>query len=310
METEERYSLGKKATYIGIIGNVLLTIFKGIVGVVSGSLAMVADAFHSLSDVLGSLIVLGGLKYSQLPPDENHHYGHAKAESVVAKIVAVILLITAVGIGYSAYQAIIQPVIEIPASIALWAALISVIVKEAMYQYTVRIANKINSAAVKADAWHHRTDALSSIAAFIGIGGALLGFPILDPIAGVVVALMIGRAALEIYWSAIKDLMDEAPNPELIEDIANITLGIKGIHSVHEIKGRHHGPKIYIDMKICVNKDETVEQGHSLAGKAKRLILEQHKEIEDVLIHVNPCIYKEDRASCKVCEKELNVQKD
>lgn len=307
MQAEERYQLGKRATYIGIIGNIFLTIFKGIVGIVSGSLAMVADAFHSLSDILGSVLVLGGLKYSQKPADEDHHYGHAKAESIVAKLVAILLVATAVGIGYSAYKAILAETLVIPGAIALWAAIISIVGKEAMYQYTVRIANKINSPAVKADAWHHRTDALSSVAALIGIGGALLGFPILDPIAGAVVAFMIGRAAIEIYWTAVKDLMDQAPDQELIESVARITLSVDGIHSVHDIKGRLHGPKVFIDMKICVNKDNTVEVGHNLAGKAKYLILKEHEQIEDVLIHVNPCIEKEDRSSCRVCDK-TNVE--
>jgi cation diffusion facilitator family transporter len=307
MDANERYQIGKRATYVGIIGNIILTAFKAIVGVLSGSLAMVADAFHSLSDLLSSFIVLWGLKFSQRPPDSDHHYGHGKAESIVAKLVAIILLITAAGIGYSAYKAILQPVLAIPTSLALWAAIISIICKEAMYQYTVRVANKIKSTAIKADAWHHRSDAMSSIAAFIGIGGALLGFPILDPVAGIVVAVMIGYTAVEIYWTAIKELMDQAPEHKLIESIAEITTSIEGIRSVHDIKGRNYGSIVYIDMKICVDKDATVEYGHNLAGKAKYLILNKHPEIEDVLIHVNPCGIKDPKSSCALCDNE-NVQ--
>ena len=287
-EKEHRYRAGRLATWVGIIGNVLLFLLKGGIGVVSGSIALIADAFHSLSDVVSSLVVLGGLKYSQMPADANHHYGHAKAESIAAKIVAIMLLVAAIGIAWTAYQAMLQTEIRIPTTLALWAAAFSIVVKESMYHYTIRVGRRINSVAVKADAWHHRTDALSSIAALAGIGGALLGFPYLDPIAGIVVALMIAWAALSIYWSAIKDLMDQAPNQGLMTDIEKTTAAIPGILEVQEIKGRLHGPVVFIDMKISVRRDITVEQGHHLADQAKHIIIEQHPEVEDVLIHVNP----------------------
>ncbi|OEH86629.1 hypothetical protein BHU72_10260 [Desulfuribacillus stibiiarsenatis] len=289
LEKEERYRLGKKATYIGIIGNVILTIFKAIIGFISGSMAMVADAFHSLSDVLGSVIVLWGLKLAQKPADANHHYGHGKAESVVAKLIAFLLFLTGLGVAYAAYTTLIQPVIEIPQKAALWAAGISIISKEAMYRYTMNVANKIGSSAIKADAWHHRTDALSSVAALIGIGGALLGYPILDPVAGIIVAIMIGYAAIEIYWTATKELMDEAPSSEILDKIKEVALTVEGVYTVQDVKGRFNGPRIFIDMKICVNKDLTVEVGHQIAGKAKHQILTEMKDVEDVLIHVNPC---------------------
>ncbi len=284
----QRYRAGRLATWVGIIGNVLLTLFKGVVGIVSGSIALIADAFHSLSDVMSSLVVLGGLKYSQLPADANHHYGHAKAESIAAKIVAIMLMAAAAGIAWTAYQVILKGQINIPTTAALWAAAVSIVVKEGMYHYTIRVGRRINSVAVKADAWHHRTDALSSIAALAGIGGALLGYPFLDPVAGIIVALMIAWAAVGIYWSAIKDLMDQAPKQEMMIDIEKTTAAIPGIMEVQEVKGRLHGPVVYIDMKISVPRDITVEQGHQLANQAKQIIIAQHPEVEEVLIHVNP----------------------
>lgn len=287
-DKEQRYRAGRLATWVGIIANVLLALFKGAVGVISGSIALIADAFHSMSDVMSSLVVLGGLKYSQMPADANHHYGHAKAESIAAKIVAIMLMAAACGIAWTAFQVIQQTEIHIPTTAALWAAALSIVVKEAMYHYTIRVGRRINSVAVKADAWHHRSDALSSIAALVGIGGALLGYPFLDPVAGLVVALMIAWAAVSIYWSAVKDLMDQAPRQEMITDIKKTTAAIPGIMEVQEVKGRLHGPVVYIDMKISVPRDITVEQGHRLADQAKQIIITQHPEVEEVLIHVNP----------------------
>ncbi len=285
----DRYRAGWKATMVGIVGNLVLAVLKGVIGFLTGSVALVADAFHSVSDTLSSIIVLVGLSYSRRPADHNHHYGHAKAESIVAKLVAVMLLIGGLGIAWNALQVIVtKEVISVPGSAALWAAGLSIVAKEAMYQYAMRVARRINSAAVRADAWHHRTDAFSSIAAVIGIGGAMIGFPALDPIAGVVVATMIVWAAVGIYWSAALELMDPAPSPDLMEALQRDVLGINGILAVHQIKGRQNGPKVFIDLKIGVRGEVTVLEGHRLASEAKHVIIRRHPEVEDVLVHVNP----------------------
>ncbi|WZL74690.1 cation diffusion facilitator family transporter [Clostridiaceae bacterium 35-E11] len=295
MNEKERLALGKKASWIGIIGNILLTTLKGIIGFFAGSTAMIADAFHSGSDMVSTAIVLHGIKISHQPPDERHHYGHAKAESIVAKIIAIILIVTAAGIGTSAYNSLKNPNLKPPGSIAIYAAVLSIVVKEWMYRYTVNIGNKIQSQALVADAWHHRTDAFSSIAALIGITGAVLGFPILDPLAGIAVAIMIMRAALSIYWNAITELMDTAPPKDTLHEIERIALMVEGISSVHEVKARKHGNQIYVDMKICVDRYMTVEQGHHLASLVKHNILNSMNNIKDVLIHVNPCSSEKDK---------------
>lgn len=309
MDSASRYELGRKATWLGIIGNIILTIIKAIAGLLAGSLAMVADAFHSLSDLLSSFVVLWGLKFSQRPPDEDHHYGHGKAESIVAKLVAIFLVLTACGIGLSAYKGLKDVNISSPGQLALWAALISIIAKEAMYQYTIRIAKKIDSSAVRADAWHHRSDAMSSIAALVGIGGAILGWPILDPIAGLVVAIMIAYTGVEIYWSAVRELMDEAPDPELITRIRELAETIDGVRQAYDLRGRYNGPALYLDMKICVDAYATVEHGHNLAALAKRKIMEEYKEVANVLIHVNPCAISQGQLNCSLCgEKCHDIQ--
>lgn len=306
MDERERLALGKKASWIGIIGNILLTSLKAIIGFLAGSTAMIADALHSGSDIIATAIVLHGIKIAHQPPDERHHYGHAKAESIVAKIIAIILILTAAGIGISAYKTLKSSDLKPPGSIAIYAALLSIAIKEWMYRYTVNIGNRIQSQALVADAWHHRTDAFSSIAALIGITGAVLGFPILDPLAGMAVALMIMKAALSIYWDAISELMDTAPSQEIIHEIERISLGVEGIKSVHEIKARKHGSQIYVDMKICVDRYITVEKGHDLASIAKHNIISSIQNIKDVLIHVNPCSAE----NYKTCKNSLCKKKD
>lgn len=288
MNENERLLLGKRTSWIGIIGNILLTSLKAIIGLLAGSTAMIADALHSGSDIVATTAVLHGIKISHQPPDEKHHYGHGKAESIVAKIIAIILFITAIGIGMSAYKSLKDPNLKPPESIAVWAALLSILVKEWMYHYTVRIGRKIQSQALIADAWHHRTDAFSSIAALIGITGAIIGFPILDPIAGMVVALMIIKAAFSIYWDAVTELMDTAPSQDIIHNIKKISLSIDGVKSVHKIRARKHGNQIYVDMIICVDRSITVEQGHHFAAQTKVAILNAIDNIKDVVIHVDP----------------------
>ncbi|MCT4621289.1 MAG: cation diffusion facilitator family transporter [Marinisporobacter sp.] len=288
MNEKDRLLLGKKASWIGIIGNILLTGLKIIIGIVSGSTAMIADALHSGSDIVATTIVLHGIKISHRPPDEEHHYGHGKAESIVAKIIAIILIITGIGIGTSAYHSLKSPNLQAPQSIAIWAAGLSIVVKEWMYRYTVKIGKKIESQALIADAWHHRTDAFSSIAALIGITGAVMGYPILDPIAGIVVALMIIKAGFSIYLDAINELMDTAPSEEIIEQIQKISLSVDGVKAVHKIRARKNGNQIYVDLIICVDKYITVEQGHHFATQAKYNILDAIPNIKDVVVHVDP----------------------
>lgn len=295
MNQQERLAAGKKASWAGIITNVLLTVIKAFVGFIAGSTAMVADSVHSGSDIISTVIVLQGIKVSHLPADDKHHYGHGKAESVVAKLIAMLLAVTALGIGWSAVKSLQNPSLEPPGTIAVWAAVLSIAVKEWMYRYTVNVGRKIESQAIIADAWHHRTDVFSSIAALIGIGGAVLGFPILDPLAGIVVSLMILKAAVSIYWDAVSDLMDTAPPKEIIEKIESITLKTQGINTVNEIKARKFGSQFYVDLKICVDKNLSVEEGHNLASQAKKSILKSMKNIKDVLIHVNPCPNSEDK---------------
>ncbi|AOY76655.1 cation diffusion facilitator family transporter [Clostridium formicaceticum] len=300
MQDQERYQEAKKVSIISLVINVFLTIIKAIIGILAGSTALVADAFHSASDLFGTIILLQGLKIAHKPPDASHPYGHHRAETITSKLLAIILILTAVGIGYEALKVLRDPTIAPPDSMAIYIALISIVFKEALYQYSVKIGKKINSPAVIADAWHHRTDAFSSIAALIGIGGALYGYPVMDPLAGVFVSILILKTGISIYKQAILALMDTAPSREVLEQIREAAFQAKGIKEVQDIKVRQYGSKLIVDMKVCVNPNITVEEGHGAAARAKKNLMQSNYDIQDVLIHVNPCKHME-LENCKEC---------
>ncbi|SDK22429.1 cation diffusion facilitator family transporter [Natronincola ferrireducens] len=302
MEDKLRYKEAKKVSIISIMINIFLTIIKAVVGFIAGSTALVADAFHSASDLFGTIILLQGLKIAHKPPDESHPYGHHRAETITSKILAIILIVTALGIGYEAIKILRQASIAVPDSIAIYIALLSIFLKEGLFRYTFRIGKKINSSAVIADAWHNRTDAMSSIAALIGIGGALYGYPIMDPLAGIFVSALILKTGVSIYKQAILTLMDTAPSKEVLLQIQEAAFEAEGIKEVQDIKVRQYGSKFIVDMKVCVNPNITVAEGHGAAARAKENIMDTNFDIQDVLIHVNPCKKPEEK-SCQQCEK-------
>lgn len=288
MNEENRYQASRKASYLGLFGNIFLTFLKGSIGYIAGSTALMADAVHSASDFIGTVIVIKGVKIAHLPPDKSHPYGHHKAESIVSKIIAIILMITAVFIGYEAFQILTADEIGIPGNAAIVVALISIGVKEGLYQYTIRVGRKYRNSALIADAWHQRSDAISSIAALVGITGAVLGFPFMDPLAGIVVAMLILKTAISIYIDAIHDLMDSAPPQEILNNIADAAKIDEGVLEVSDVKVRRYGSMLLVDMKINVSPHISVEKGHAIAARTKQNVLSQNEEVKDVLIHVNP----------------------
>lgn len=309
-DSDQRYAQGIQVTWLGMAGNVLLTAVKAVAGVVAGSTAMVADAFHSASDIAGSIVVLGGLKLASKPPDASHHYGHGRMEAVVAKLIAILLVATGLGIGWSAIGVLRGGEIAVPGTLALGAAVLSILAKEGMYRYAIAVGRRIESNAVIADAWHHRTDALSSVAALIGVGGARLGVTWLDPAAGLVVAAMILRSGAKIYLDAVRELIDTAPPKELVREIGAWALTVDGVKSVHEVRARYYGPKILVDLKLCVNRRVTVQAGHDIGKKAKQAIIEHIPNVDDVLVHVNPCEKEgdvQDPFQCKFCQERQQL---
>lgn len=273
-----------------IIENVILAVIKFVAGILGHSLAMLSDAVHSLSDVISTFIVMAGIKMSRKENDKEHPYGHERLECVAAILLAVVLFATGIGIGYKAISTILVTKADEmvkPGIVALVAAVVSILIKENMYHYTKKAAKQINSGALMADAWHHRSDALSSIASLIGIAGARYGMPILDSIAGVVICLFIARAAYLIFKDAIKKMMDCACDEETAKKMRDIILEQEGVVRIDVLKTRLFGDKIYVDVEISVDGKVTLYESHAIAHNVHDLLEERFEEIKHCMVHVN-----------------------
>ncbi len=288
---KKRSKEGTRISIISLIANVLLAIIKITIGILSSSTALVADGFHSVSDMASTIIVMLSIRFSETPADKNHPYGHEKAEALGTNILAVILILTSAFLAKDAVETLISGEIAEPGSAALAAAFISIVVKEVLYRYTIKIGEKINSRGLIADAHHHRSDAFSSVAALIGIGGAKLGLRILDPIAGLAVAFLILKVGYEILRDTSYELMDGRPEKEKVDNICYLAKDIKGVVDIHDIKLRSYGPRYIVDLKIAVDGKLTVKEGHNIAVQVKKTIIMSEDDVKDVLVHVDPnCI--------------------
>ena len=288
MQREERLRQGVIGAWVGIIGNLVLSVLKVAVGILAPSHAMLADGLHSLSDFLGSTALLFFVRLSNRPSDVCHPYGHGKAESVGAKIIGIIIILAGLQVGYSALVRLWAGQYQTPGIWALWMALGSIIVKELMFRYKFRLGKRINSQAVLASAWEHRSDAASSVAVFIGVGLARWGFPYLDLVAGIIVAGFITRVGWGIARSAVDDLMDKVTAPELPHRVSQVAKSTPGVLGVDQVRVRPMGPEFLVDLKICVNPDFTVREGHDVARQVKTRVIEGIPEVGDIMIHVNP----------------------
>ncbi len=293
--SEQRFIKAKTAAWIGIVGNVALALMKGVVGFASGSKALIADAAHSASDVAGSFVVLVGLKAAQLPPDKDHPYGHGKAESIAAIVVSVLLVVVGVEIGISSIKNMYYGVHQAPAWYALIAIVVSILAKEAMFQYKYRLGKKLSSQALIANAWEHRSDVYSSLAALIGVGGAVIGsywqMPWLyyfDPAAGLLVALLVMKMGYRLGMEAIHNTLDHVLHKEDSEELMQAVQRLKGVITVDDLRAREHGHYVVVDVKISVNPKITVLEGHDIAKSVKQQLMGRFSHVSDVLVHVNP----------------------
>ena len=281
--------LANRVSVITIIVNLLLSLLKFIVGFIGKSQALVSDAVHSASDVVSTIAVMFGVNMSAKQSDTDHPYGHERIESIFSIILAMMLFVTGIGIGISAVKIIISGAdIEIPSKITLAAAAVSIAVKEWMYHYTKRTAKKINSSAMLADAWHHRSDALSSIGSLIGIGGAHLGFKIFEPIASVVICIFIAKAAIDIFMDAVNRLVDHSCSDEEIEEIRKCIEEIDGVKRIDKLMTRRFGAKIYVDLEIAEDPNITLLEAHKVAETVHDHIENKLPQVKHCMIHVNP----------------------
>lgn len=284
---DERLDIGVRVSKNTIIGNFILAFIKILIGFIARSTAMLADGMHSLSDVITTIGVIIGLKLSHKEADKSHPYGHEKIESITSLFLAIVLFLVAISIGYSGIIKIINHSYVTPGFAAIIAAIISIIVKELMYWYTIKYANQINSPSLKADAWHHRSDALSSAGALIGIAGARMGYTFLDPLVAIIIALVIIKVAFDISKQSIAQLIDEAASEEDIQVIIDRINSIDGIYEIKNLKTRKHSNRLYVDVDISVDATLTVEEGHKIALYVHNLI-EEDSRIKHCMVHVNP----------------------
>ncbi|MDU2995171.1 MAG: cation diffusion facilitator family transporter [Clostridium sp.] len=284
---DERLDIGVRVSKNTIIGNFILAFIKILIGFIARSTAMLADGMHSLSDVITTIGVIIGLKLSHKEADKSHPYGHEKIESITSLFLAIVLFLVAISIGYSGIIKIINHSYVTPGFSAIIAAIISIIVKELMYWYTIKYANQINSPSLKADAWHHRSDALSSAGALIGIAGARMGYTFLDPLVAIIIALVIIKVAFDISKQSISQLIDEAASEEDIQVIIDRINSIDGIYEIKNLKTRKHSNRLYVDVDISVDATLTVEEGHKIALYVHNLI-EEDSRIKHCMVHVNP----------------------
>ena len=291
MEKEIFQEEATRVTMVSIVGNFLLSAFKLLAGILAHSSAMVSDAIHSASDVFSSIIVIIGVRLSAKDADQEHPYGHERMECVAAIVLATILLITGLGIGFVAAQKILQDDykhIAVPGMLALWAAVISIVSKEAMFWYTRYHARRLDSGALMADAWHHRSDALSSIGSLVGIAGSRMGYPVMDPLASLVICVFICKASISIYKDALDKMVDKSCDSGFEDEVRKLVLDQDGVMGIDLLHTRMFGNRIYIDLEISADENLKLKDSHAIAENVHNLLEETYPKIKHIMVHVNP----------------------
>ena len=286
---ESSNTIINRLSAVGIIGNILLSVFKFVAGIVGNSSAMVSDAVHSTSDIVATVVAYFGAKLGHMKNDESHPYGHERIECIFTLFLGLILLGTGLLIGYEAVVKIVSGTYgEEPETIAIVAAVVSIITKELMFHYTMHYAKILRSDSFKADAWHHRSDALSSIAALIGIALAMSGFPIMDPIASIIICLFIIKLSVGIMLDSINKTVDKSCDCETVDCMKDTILKVDGVRSVDLINTRLFGNRIYVDLEISVDCSISVEEGHRIAENVHLTLEREYPDVKHVMVHVNP----------------------
>lgn len=278
-----------KVSLITIICNLFLAILKMIAGIVSNSGAMISDAIHTISDIGTTIIAFVGVIFANKSEDDEHRYGHERLECIASLLLAMILFITGLELGFYGLKLLVNGNYDkAPGLFALIAAFISIIVKELMFQYTIKVAIDVKSDALKADAWHHRSDSLSSIGALLGIVLSMFGFTFFDSIASVAISILVCKVAIDIFLEATNKLVDKSCDDEKIEKIKNVVFSVKGVKGIDDIKTRMFGNKIYVDIEIALDGDKTLRQTHRIAERVHDEVEKEFYDIKHIMVHVNP----------------------
>ncbi|WP_256415169.1 cation diffusion facilitator family transporter [Acinetobacter sp. 5862] len=288
IDLESRAKAASKSTWISVVVNIFLSIGQILIGIFSKSQGLVADGIHTLSDLVADFIVLVANRHSQKAPDDVHPYGYLRFENAASFILGLILFIVGIGMLWTATHKILHPE-QIPKvhSMALWVAITALICKELLFRYMLAIAKKVKSSLLIANAWHARSDAASSFVVALGILGNLAGYPILDPIAALIVGLMIAKMGFEFSWTGLHDLMDKSANEDEIAAIKATLLKKDGILGLHQLRTRKMGDMIIVDVHLEVSGEQSVKEGHRIAVEARNEVLKNHNVI-DVVTHIDP----------------------
>ena len=288
---QERTQIAMRVSRRSIAANVFLFAIKLAAGIVARSGAMVSDAIHSASDIVSTIIVIIGVKVSEKDSDREHPYGHERMECVAAIILAALLMGTGLLVGWGGILEIIsshRESMQVPGREALFAALLSIAVKEGMFWYTRHYARMLESEALMADAWHHRSDALSSVGAFVGIGFARLGYPVLDPLSSVVICVFIAKAALEIFLDAVDKMVDHSCDEETERAIRDCVMRHEGVERIDMLRTREFGSRIYIELEISVQGQLPLVKAHAIAEQVHNDVEQAFSKVKHIMIHVNP----------------------
>lgn len=291
-----------RVSNISIVVNVLLSAIKFVVGVIANSGAMISDAIHSVSDVFSTIIVMIGANAAAKDQDQEHPYGHDRMECIAAIVLAIVLFITGIGVGITGVKKIFggnYGDLAVPGALALVAAVISIVVKEGMFWYTRFYGKKVDSTALLADAWHHRSDALSSVGSFIGILGARLGFPICDPLASVVICLFIVKAAYNICKEALDKMVDKSCDDETERKMSDLIKSQEGVISLDLLMTRMFGSKLYVDVEIGADENTPLRDSHAIAENVHNAIEANFPKVKHCMVHVNPVELKIDSGAAE-----------
>ena len=285
----ERYIATRNVTLIGVVSNIVLTILKLVFGWIGHSQALIADGLHSLSDLISDAVILVAAKISDKKADKDHPYGHGRFETVATVIVGTLLILVAIGMLMDAAWRLwfIEQLLQ-PTGITLAIAVISILVKEATYQYTIYVAEKYRSQMLRANAWHHRTDAVSSVIVFVGIVGAMAGFPWLDAVAAIGVSFMIIHIGWQLSWSGLRELVDTSLDRKTVLEIETIIKSVEGVRDIHFLRTRRMGANVLVDVHLLVSPMISVSEGHHIGEIVQNRLIDEMEEVADVVIHIDP----------------------
>jgi len=287
-EATTRTADTQRSTWVSVVVNIGLTVSQVVAGIVSGSQGLIADGIHSLSDLVADFVVLLAVRHSRKAPDEDHHYGHHRYETAASLILGGLLLAVGIGMLWSAIAKLGNPDNVAPVQeLALWVALGALVVKEGLFRYMLAVAERLRSTMLVANAWHARSDAASSLVVAVGIGGSLLGYPLLDPVAALIVGLMVAKMGWKFTWDALHDLMDRAADDEHIEAIQTTLRETPGVVGVHDLKSRKMGDFIVLDVHLEVDGDISVREGHDIAVAARNRVMAGFPVL-NVMTHLDP----------------------